>query len=139
MGSGEDEPKYRSLIQKYGLEAAVTLVPPTKQIAEEYLHAGIYVLSSRWEGFGLVLAEAKSFGLPSVAFNCKEGPADILHDGIDGYLVPPNDVNALANRMAQLANDETLRIQMGMAAMQDAVRYAPETIFQKWDALFRNF
>ena len=139
VGSGEDEPQYRRLIEKYGLTDAVCLVPPTKQIAEEYLNAGVYVLSSRWEGFGLVLAEAKSFGLPSVAFNCKEGPADILRDGTDGFLVPPNDIDALANRMAQLANDETLRARFGQAAKQDAVRYAPETIFQKWDALFRSF
>lgn len=133
---GQGEGLLRSLIQENSLEDKVELVPPTKDIQAEYLRAGMFVLSSRWEGFVLVLTEAKDAGLPSVAFNCPEGPADILRDGRDGFLVEPGNMEEFGERIVRLANDEGLRKEFGRAAKEDIKRLSPESVFALWDRLF---
>ncbi len=136
VGGGEDKELLKAKISEYKLENAVELVPFTKNIQAEYLNAGMYVLSSRFEGFVLVLVEAKDAGLPSVAFNCPEGPADIICDGKDGFLVEPNNIAEFAKRMADLANDEPLRKKFGAYGKKDVKRLSPEAVFKMWDKLF---
>lgn len=139
VGRGEDEELLDSLIEVNLLQNKVELVPPTKYIRDEYLRAEIFVLSSRWEGFGLVLAEAKAAGLPSISFKCPEGPADILSDGKDGFLVEPENIEELGKYIVQLARDEKLRKQFGQAAKEGVKRLSPEAVFQSWDGLFNDF
>ena len=138
IGQGEDESLLRKLIDDSNLVESVLLISPTKEIAKEYINAGIFLLPSRWEGFVLVLTEAKSFGLPSVAFNCPEGPADIVVHNKDGFLVEPENINKLAGRILQLANDIDLRKQFGKNAVNDIKRLSPVNIFKMWDELFYN-
>lgn len=138
VGGGEDEELLKKKIAEHKLESFVTLVPFTKNIQAEYLKAGMYVLSSRFEGFGLVLVEAKDAGLPTIAYDCPEGPADIVCDGKDGFLVEPNNVSAFAERMVQLANDESLRKQFGAYGKEDIKRISPENVFKMWDELFKG-
>lgn len=137
VGGGEDEKLLKDKITKYKLNEFVDLVPFTKNIQTEYLNAGMYVLSSRFEGFVLVLIEAKDAGLPTVAFNCPEGPADIVCDGKDGFLVEPNNVFEFARRMVQLANDEKLRKSFGAYGKEEIKRISPENVFKMWDKLFK--
>lgn len=139
VGKGEDEDLLKNLIQENGLQGKVELVPPTKNIKDEYLRAGMYVLSSRWEGFVLVLTEAKAAGLPAVSFRCPEGPADIIKDGKDGFLVDPENIEQFSQRIVQLAKDENLRKQFGHAAKEDIKRLSPQTVFLLWDKLFKGF
>ena len=135
VGGGEDEELLKVKIAEYKLENSVELVPFTKNIQAEYLNAGMYVLSSRFEGFVLVLVEAKDAGLPTVAFNCPEGPADIVCDGKDGFLVKPNNIAEFANRMTELAKDESLRKKFGAYGKKDVKRLSPEAVFKMWDKL----
>lgn len=136
VGGGEDEELLKAKIAEYKLEKSVELVPFTKNIQAEYLNAGMYVLSSRFEGFGLVLIEAKDAGLPTVAFNCPEGPADIVCDGIDGFLVEPNNIAEFAKRITELAKDESLRKKFGAYGKKDVKRFSPGAVFKMWDNLF---
>lgn len=136
VGGGEDEELLRKKIKIYHLEDKVELVPFTKNIKSEYLNAGMYLLSSRFEGFVLVLVEAKEAGLPTVAFNCPEGPADIVCNGKDGFLVEPNNINEFAKYMIKLANDEQLRKQFGAYGKEDIKRISPENVFNLWNDLF---
>lgn len=138
IGQGEDKELLENLIKENALQNKVELVPPTKNIKDEYLSAGMYVLSSRWEGFTLVLTEAKSAGLPSVAFNCPEGPADILRDEKDGFLVEPENIEAFAEKIVCLAKNEDLRKQFGAAAKEDIKRLSLENVFKMWDNLFKK-
>jgi glycosyltransferase involved in cell wall biosynthesis len=94
-------------------------------------------MSSRFEGFGLVLIEAMECGLPVVAFDCESGPAEIIKDGFNGLLVRNSDISALASSMKKLMNNEELRISMGHNAVCKAGDYAMDNIMEKWRNLYR--
>lgn len=97
--------------------------------------ADAFVLSSRFEGWGLVLGEAMAAGLPSVSFNCHWGPAEMIADGQDGLLVPPDDIIALGVAMARLMGDAALRTRLGDAAAVSMKRFAPERVLESWRAV----
>ena len=135
-GAGEDEEKLLALRKKLDLEDFVHFYPPTTEIKEKLCNAGIYILSSRFEGLPMVLLEAQICGLPSVAFDCDCGPADIISDGEDGYLIPQNDIDAFANAVVKLAKNDKLRKAFGKQAKKNSERFAPEKILQMWQTLF---
>ncbi len=97
------------LAQTLNVHDTVNLFEPVSNIEEKYKSASLYVLSSRYEGFGMVLIEAMACGLPCVSFDCPLGPADIINDGVDGYLVAPNNVEALAEKIILLVDEEDKR------------------------------
>ena len=113
-------------------------MPATDDIAEEFSKSSLYVMSSRYEGFGLVLAEAMSCGLPCISFDCPYGPREIIKDGEDGLLAKYKDVEELAQKMAQLMSDSNLRRNMGEQAIRNIARYEPQTIMNQWINLFKS-
>jgi len=102
------------------------------------MNSSIFVLSSRYEGFGLVLAEAMAAGLPAVSFSCPEGPADIISDHIDGILVESENTSKLAEGLLYLINHEEERRMYGNNARNNMKRYNKENIMQKWIRLFES-
>ena len=134
VGSGQDETMLKALCRRLALEDSVEFVGNTDDMASQFLDAAIYVLSSRFEGFALVLLEARSFGLPVVSFDCDCGPADIVRDGRDGLLVTPGDVTSLARAMRRLIEDESCRRAMGQLAYEDR-RFALQAVVDQWQEL----
>ena len=134
----ENRKPYQRIVDKYGMNDNTHLMGATKDIAEEFSKSSIFVLSSRFEGFGLVLAEAMSCGLPCVSFDCPYGPRDILTDGEDGFLVENSNVEALAKAIEQLIADENLRKSMGEKAIINVARYDSSNIMNRWEKLFSS-
>ena len=99
--------------------------------------ASIYALSSRFEGFPLVLVEAMSKGMACVAFDCPTGPADIIDDHRNGLLVPAKDVEGLSAALMEMIEDEELRRRCGDAALETARDYTMAAIGPKWDEMLQ--
>ena len=135
---GEGEMK-SEIEKKASLVKNVFVHKPTAQIFDCYHNSSILISTSLFEPFGLVMIEAMSCGLPVVAFDCPYGPADIITDGVDGYLVPFDDVQYFADKMCLLMENNSLRIQMGQAAYASSKRYDADLIMPKWKALFYEF
>lgn len=135
-GNGKLKPTFEHLLAEKNLN--VVIHPAVPDIMERYKESSMLLMTSLYEPFGLVLVEAMSCGLPVVAFNCPYGPADIINDGTDGFLVEDRNVKAFAGRVCQLMEDDNLRQRMGKAAILSAQRYRPEIIMPLWNQLFTN-
>lgn len=137
FGNG-DRSIYQNIVDKYNMGETVHLMPATNDIAEEFSKSSLYVMSSRYEGFGLVLAEAMSCGLPCVSFDCPYGPREIIKDGEDGLLAKYKDIEDLTQKMVLLMSNIELRRSMGKKAIINIARFEPETIMSQWINLFQN-
>jgi glycosyltransferase involved in cell wall biosynthesis len=97
--------------------------------------AHLFAMSSAYEGFPNSLCEAMSIGLPVIATDCKHGPSEIIRHGIDGLLVPTNDIDALVGALETLMRDDKLRAQMGAEAQTIAQRFDANAIMNQWEDL----
>jgi len=134
-GEGTD---LKEQIKSLNLEKNCFLEHPVNNIVDKYCESSIFVLSSRYEGFGMVIAEAMSCGVPSVSFTCPCGPRDIIKDKIDGLLAKPKDISDLSEKICYLIENESLRKEMGEKARINIQRYKIENIMSQWDKLFKH-
>lgn len=104
VGSGEDELTLKEQVRSLKIEDRVEFIPTTKDIAIYYQNASVFCLSSRYEGFGMVILEAMAFGLPIVSFDCEVGPRDMVQPGENGLLVPPEDTKKLSDALIDVIN-----------------------------------
>ncbi|GAB6122638.1 glycosyltransferase family 4 protein [Dysgonomonas termitidis] len=122
-----------------GIEiTSINIKNPVKDIENEYLSSSIYALPSRFEGFGMVLIEAMSCGIPCVAFDCPCGPRDIITNGEDGFIVENGNIEQFAEKLSILIEDEQLRKSMGEHARRNVQRYDVHVITRQWDKLFKS-
>lgn len=136
FGQGEQETMLKRLIEDAGLGDVVIVRQPTKDILEEYINSSLFLLTSRFEGLPMVLIEALACGLPIVSFNCPWGPADIIRDGEDGFLVEYLNTDEATLRVCQLIESPELRKAMGANARVNVQRYRRDVIMRKWNDLF---
>jgi glycosyltransferase involved in cell wall biosynthesis len=137
-GGGELKDVLAAQVAERGLEGSVELAGPCADLPGEMERSSIYALSSRFEGFPLVLLEAMGKGMAVVAFDCPTGPRDIIEDRVNGVLVPPKDVDAFAAGLRAMIEDEELRRRCGPAAAETAEQYTIDAIGPRWEALFRD-
>ena len=137
FGDGEDREMLQSLIDQNNL-SNVKLCGFTNKMDEEMKKASVFVFSSRFEGWGLVLLEALAVGLPCVSFACKNGPSEIIDDGVNGFLVPPEDVDAFAEKLLLLMQDGDLRAAFSEKAHKDLYRFDIKTVGDEWEKLLEN-
>lgn len=133
FGEGGQHDQLVEQVERLGLGGRVELLPPTPRIGQEMAEAGLFVLSSRFEGFGRVVLESLSKGLPVVSFDCPRGPGEIITDGHDGVLVPAEDVEALSAAMLAVVGDGSLRQRLGEAGPATAARYGLPGITARWE------
>ncbi|WP_447951896.1 glycosyltransferase family 4 protein [Chryseobacterium koreense] len=129
--------RYQELARSWGLQQ-VHFHQPYDKIEEKYLQSSVFVLPSRSEGFGMVIIEAMACGLPVVSFDCPHGPADIITDGENGFLVENGNVEKFAEKLTGLMRDKDLRKKFGAAGKETAKKYLPEIIMKQWDELFKR-
>ncbi|MDA8368718.1 MAG: glycosyltransferase family 4 protein [Nocardiopsaceae bacterium] len=135
-GAGKKKAELRALIEEHHLYNNVFLMGHTSHLDDELAKASFYVLSSRFEGLPMVMIEAMAHALPVVSFDCPTGPADVLTDGTEGFLVPAQDVAGLAHAMGRLMADESLRAKMGTAAVATARNFSEAVVRPQWEELF---
>ena len=135
-GSGEERDHLMQMVRDNSLEPYCHIHDAVSNIQEKYLESSFYVLSSLYEGFGIVLIEAMACGLPCVSYACPCGPSDIITDGEDGLLVPSGDVDRLADSICRIISDREMRETMGQKAVSSVKRYSQEVVMNAWNDLF---
>jgi glycosyltransferase involved in cell wall biosynthesis len=135
---GESITNLSSTVLELGMESNVNLNEPVKNISEKYLSSSIYIMTSRSEGFPMVLLEAMASGLPCVAYDCPCGPRAIIDEGKNGFLIEDGNVDSFVQKLELLIEDEKLRLEMGKNAQESVKKYDLESIMQQWKSLFES-
>lgn len=130
-GEGEEKISLQKMIEENNLQQRVFLKPVTKEVEKVLSDASIYAMSSRWEGFGLVVTEALECGVPVVAFNTT-GPTQILEGHDCGILVERENVDAFAQALNSLINDDEYCKRLSLNAIERAKDFSVETIANEW-------
>ena len=120
------------------LNENLTIHPATPNINVEYSNSSIYVGTSHFEGFPLVLLEAMQVGLPCIAFDCPFGPSAVIDNNNNGFLVPDGDIEQLASKISLLIEDVELRKRFSMAALEKSTLFSVDKVMQQWKMLFDN-
>ncbi|MDF3838064.1 glycosyltransferase family 4 protein [Cupriavidus basilensis] len=134
-GEGEERATLEALRDELGLSDSVTLPGIYEDVTIAYKLASVFCLSSRYEGFGLVLLEAMAFGLPIVSTDCETGPRELLEPGRDALMVPVDQPAALAQALGRLIRHPGEAAALGEAAREKARTYAQEQIVGQWETL----
>ncbi|MBW4361662.1 glycosyltransferase family 4 protein [Flavobacterium taihuense] len=135
---GDSVAHLRSVVLELGMEFNVTLNEPVKNISEKYLFSALFVMTSRSEGFPMVLLEAMASGLPCIAYDCPTGPRAIINEEENGFLIEDGNVDSFVQKLKLLIEDENLRMQMGKKAKESVKNYDFESIMQQWKSLFES-
>lgn len=135
-GEGEQQQQIEQAANRLNMNIHVH--QPTEDIFECYRESSILVSTSLFEPFGLVLPEAMSCGVPVVAYDCPYGPAAIITDGTDGFLIASGDRQTFADRMSRLMDDSALRLQLGTNAVESSTQFSASQIMPQWNQLFNE-
>ena len=137
-GEGDERARLERLRASLGLVDRIELPGATRHPEQVLRAATIFVLSSRLEGLPMTLLEAMALARPVIACDCDHGPRDIIRDGIDGLLVPPESVGALAAAIDRLLRDGEQRVRLARRAVEVRERFAIGTVSAQWEALFNE-
>jgi glycosyltransferase involved in cell wall biosynthesis len=137
-GKSNENQELQKLTNTLNINNNVTFFEPVKNINDKYLGASIMVMTSRTEGFGMVLIEAMAIGLPCVAYDCPCGPRAIIQDNKNGFLVENGNIDSFVQKIELLIEDENCRVQMGKNAQVSTEKYNLDSIMQHWKSLFED-
>lgn len=137
-GDGSLREELENLVDEKRLVNRINILPPTQNIMMEYLKSQFFVLSSDYEGFGLVLVEAMACGIPVVSTDCPFGPSDIINNGETGLLTKM-EVEDLAQKIEWMISHEEKRHKMGIEARKSAAKYQKDVIIKEWERVYKMF
>lgn len=138
IGAGEEKKMLENRIKELDLSGSIEMLPPQKNVVEQYKNASVYAMSSHHEGLPLVLIEAMAMGLPIVSYDCPTGPADIVSHEKTGLLIPYLNVDALAEGLDKVMLNETMREDFHKQALIEVEKFSVKTIVDKWEEVFKN-
>ena len=135
VGDGTERPLVEEAVRKHNLQR-VRLIGKTPDVSEYYKDSRIFVFTSAFEGFGLVLIEGLCFGLPEVSFDCPCGPDEIIEDGKNGFVIKDFNKALFAQKLAELMENERMQEEFSHRSKELSRKYLPENILPQWEALF---
>lgn len=134
-GEGPERERLECMIREAGLEKQVFLPGTVWDMEAQYRRAAMVVMTSHMEGLPMVLLEAKSYGLPLVSFDIMTGPRDIIEDGVNGYLIPPDNVGVMAEKLSSLMDHEKLRATFSTASQIGMENFEWKRVLGQWETL----
>lgn len=132
VGDGPTKIEHQNLAKSLNLEKKIKFAGRQKNIYEFYNKASLFVFTSEHEGFPNALLEALYFGIPTISTNCEHGPADLITDGENGFLVPVGDQKKVEQKILTLISDKTLQKKFRIESMKSTEKYRIEKIVSLW-------
>ena len=138
LGEGEERKKLEEKIQKLNLENKVILKGNVDNICDYYKKAGIFVLTSRYEGLPMTLLESKSFKLPVVSFDIKTGPKDCVRENINGFLIENLNIKKMAEKLSFLMANDEIRKEFSRRALEHTEKFKLNNVLNRWNNLLNS-
>ena len=137
FGEGDLERELKNAIEKAKLNN-ISIHPYTNDISKEYAASSICVLTSRYEGFSLVILEAMRHGVPCITFDCPYGPKDLVDHEKCGFVIDNGNINQFAERLNYLMDHDKIRMHFSKAAVNKSQSYQEDMIMNQWKHLFES-
>lgn len=138
VGDGSQKTKIQDLIRENNLTNDIILTGAMKDVKKYYSASKVFLLTSRWEGMPVVIDEAFSFGLPVIAFDCETGPREMIDDGVNGFLIPMNNIEGFVEKMVLIAQEDLLLSQLSSNCSKAIAKKSDPAILEKWQNLFKQ-
>ena len=135
LGEGDERTRLETRIQELGLRDHVTLPGWIADVENAFSRSELFVLPSRYEGFGNVVAEALACGVPVVTLDCPSGPGEIVRNEVDGLVVPAEDLPGLERALDRLMGDAELRARFAARGPEVLERFSEQKFLAQWDAV----
>lgn len=132
VGNGNLYEQLSNKIVNLRLQEYVKILPPVQDVEIYYKSASVFILTSHSEGFGMVLLEAISFGLPCISYDCPSGPRDIVENEVNGYLIPMDDFNTLETATVDLLMNPKKIHFFANGAYSTSLKWNDEVVLNKW-------
>lgn len=132
-GNGSDFEAIQKRVNESNFKNPMRLLNAIDNVDEVLSESSIYLMSSRFETFPMVLLEAMSHGLPTVSFDCISGPRSILTNDEDGFLVPTFDLEAFAKKIVFLVDNPKVIEEMSLRAIENVKRFNPKVVMDMWN------
>lgn len=136
VGKGEEKETLTNYINAHNLNDSVEVLEPIKDVEQIFKSSSIFAFTSQFEGFGMVLLEAMSFGVPCISFDCPSGPRDIIDDGLNGFLIEERNHTSYKNRLVELMSNNHLRERFSNESFIKASNWENKRILNQWNELF---
>ncbi|MBO2888632.1 glycosyltransferase, partial [Providencia rettgeri] len=129
IGNGDEYSKISNLISN---KSDITLIKNSSQLEDYYNNAKLFLMTSRFEGLPMVLIEAQYFGIPSISFDCKTGPREIIVNNETGYIIPYDNDELFKNKLNKLTTDKSAIAKMNKKSLAFSDNFSPNKILKQW-------
>lgn len=135
LGEGQERRSLEALIEQLGLKDRVHLPGWVREPNSTLQNMDLFVMSSYYEGSSNAMLEAMACGVAVIATDCTSSVREIIHDGVNGVVVPVNDIHAMASAMDRLMTNQAERRRLGSSAIGVIDQFGVDTVMGMWDNL----